>query len=84
MSKLDEFISVVNTLKSTFPTITSQQRVVLLRQAVQQYGITTEEASEILRASGLVVGESVNYFQVLGYILRRYSRHERRGHHYHH
>lgn len=66
MSKLDEFISVVNTLKATFPTITTQQRVVLLRQAVQQYGITTEKASEILRASGLVVGESVNYFQVLG------------------
>ena len=66
MADREEFISVINTLKATFPTITTHQRVLLLQQAVQQYGLSADEAGEILKTSGLVVGESVNYFQVLG------------------
>lgn len=66
MADREEFISVINTLKATFPTITTHQRVLLLQQAVQQYGLSADEAGEILQTSGLVVGESVNYFQVLG------------------
>ena len=66
MANREEYISVVNTLKATLPTITTQQRVVLLQQAVQQYGLSAEDAEEILKTSGLVVGESVNYFRVLG------------------
>ena len=66
MANREEYISVVNTLKATLPTITTQQRVVLLQQAVQRYGLSAEEAEEILKTSGLVVGESVNYFRVLG------------------
>lgn len=66
MANREEYISVVSTLKATLPTITTQQRVVLLQQAVQQYGVSAEEAEEILKTSGLVVGESVNYFRVLG------------------
>ena len=66
MANREEYISVVNTLKATFPTITMQQRVVLLQQAVQQYGLSADDAEEILKKSGLVVGESVNYFRVLG------------------
>ena len=66
MSRHEEFIAFINALKSVSPTITDEQRIGLLRQAVQQYGITTDEAAETLKASGLVVGERVNYFEVLG------------------
>ena len=66
MANREEYINVVNTLKATLPTITTHQRVVLLQQAVQQYGLSADEAEEILKASGLIVGESVNYFRVLG------------------
>ena len=66
MSRRDEFITVINTFKTVSPTITDEQRIGLLRQAVQNYGLSTEEASEVLSALGLIVGEAVNYFEVLG------------------
>lgn len=65
-TKHNEFITVLNTLKMLSQTITDEQRIGLLQQAVQQFGIATAEADEILKASGLIVGESVNYFEVLG------------------
>ena len=67
MSRRDEFITVINTFKTVSPTITDEQRIGLLRQAVQNYGLSTEEASEVLSALGLIVGEEVNYFEVLGF-----------------
>ncbi len=67
MSRRDEFITVINTFKTVSPTITDEQRIGLLRQAVQNYGLSTEEASEVLNALGLIVGEAVNYFEVLGF-----------------
>ena len=66
MSKRDEFIAIVNTFKAASPAITDEQRKGLLRQARQQYGLSFEEARQILKASGLVVGDVVNYFEVLG------------------
>ena len=66
MSKREEFIAFINTLKTVSPTITDEQRIGLLRQAGQQYSLTIDEATEILKASGLVVGEGVDYFEVLG------------------
>ena len=66
MSKREEFITFINTLKTVSPIITDEQRIGLLRQAGQQYGLTVDEATEILKASGLVIGETVNYFEVLG------------------
>lgn len=66
MPKREEFITFINTLKTVSPTITDEQRIGLLRQARQQYGLTVDEATEILKASGLVVGEGINYFEVLG------------------
>lgn len=66
MSKHDEFMAAINTLKAASPTITAEQRIGLLRQAVQEQGLSVDEASEILDASGLVVGEKVNYFEILG------------------
>ena len=65
MSKREEFITVINTLKALSPTITSEQRKALLQQAVQQHGLTIDDADKILKTSGLVVGERVNYFEVL-------------------
>ena len=66
MAKRDEFIAVVNTLKSASPTISAEQRIGLLRQAVQQHGLSVDEASEILATSGLIIGEKANYFEILG------------------
>ena len=66
MSKHDEFVAVVNTLKAASPTITAEQHRGMLRQAVQQYALSVDEASKILDASGLIVGEKVSYFEILG------------------
>ncbi len=67
MANRDAFIIVVNTLKALSQTITDEQRKGLLQQAVQQHGLSIDEADHILKASGLVVGESINYFEVLGF-----------------
>ena len=66
MSKREEFIEVINTFKTVSSSITDVQRRGLLKQAVQNYGLSVEEAAEILKSLGLVVGESVNYFEMLG------------------
>ena len=65
MSKREEFIEVVNTFKTVSPSITDVQRRGLLSQAVQNYGLSIEEASEILISLGLIVGQELNYFEVL-------------------
>ena len=67
MRRRDEFITVINTFKTVSPTITDEQRIGLLRQAVQNYELSIEEASEVLSTLGLIVGEEVNYFEVLGF-----------------
>jgi len=66
MSKREEFIAAINILSAASQTITTEQRIGLLQQAVQQYGLSTDDADEILKASGLIVGERKNYFEVLG------------------
>ena len=67
MSKHKEFIAFLNTLKTASPTITAEQRKGFLRLGVQQHGLTVEEATHIFDASGIVIGERVNYFEVLGF-----------------
>ncbi|MCE2403421.1 formylglycine-generating enzyme family protein [Candidatus Poribacteria bacterium] len=67
MSKREEFITVIDTLKALSPTITSEQRKALLQQAVQQHSLSVEDANEILKTSGLIVGERINCFEVLGF-----------------
>ena len=66
MSKRDEFIQVINTFKNVSPSITDTQRRELLKQAVQIYDLSVDDASEILKSWGLIVGEEVDYFEVLG------------------
>ena len=65
MSKREEFIQVVNTFKNVSPSITDTQRRELLKRAVQIYDLSVDDASEILKSWGLIVGEEVDYFEVL-------------------
>ncbi len=65
MRERDAFIDFINRLKAVSPTITDEQRKGLLRQAMQEHQISATEAAEILKASGLIVGEKENYFVVL-------------------
>ena len=69
MSKREEFITVINTLKALSSTITSEQRNSLLQQAGQQYDLSADDANEILKASELIVGERIDYLEVLGFSL---------------
>ena len=65
-SRRDAFIAVIYTLKSVLGTLTDDQLKRLLQKADRDYGLTRKEATQILNASGLIVGKPVNYFQVLG------------------
>ncbi len=66
MSKREEYIAAINIFKAASASITEDQRIGLLQQAVHQYGLSFDEADEILKTSGLIVGQIINYFQVLG------------------
>ena len=65
MPNRDAFIAIIDTFKAASPAITKEQRIGLLRQATQQYGLSFEDAEQLLKSSGLVVGDIVNYFEVL-------------------
>ena len=65
MPNRNAFIAIINAFKAASPAITKEQRIGLLRQATQQYGLAFEEAEQLLKTSGLVVGDVVNYFEVL-------------------
>ncbi len=73
MSKREEFITVIDTLKALSSIITDEQRKALLQQAVQQYEFSFDEANEILKESGLAVGEEINYFDVLGLSIEEFQ-----------
>ncbi len=66
MSQRDAYITFINEFKTVSPTISEEQRKGLLRRAVQQHELSVDEAFEILNASGLVIGERIDYFEVLG------------------
>ena len=66
MSKRDEFITIITAFRAASSTISDEQRKGLLRQAVHNYGLSVEEATEILQFLGLVVGREIDYFDVLG------------------
>ena len=65
MPNRNAFIAIINAFKAASPAITKEQRIGLLRQATQQYGLSFEDAEQLLKSSGLVVGNVVNYFEVL-------------------
>ncbi len=66
MSKREEYITFISALRTASPTITDEQRKGFVRLGVQEYGLTVDEAIDILNSSGIQVGEQVDYFQVLG------------------
>lgn len=66
MAKREEFLQLINTFKTVSATITDNQRRGLLQQAVQTYDLSIEEGIEILDSLGIVVGEEINYFEILG------------------
>ena len=66
MSNRDGFIKFTRPLREISSTITKEQRIGLLRRAVKQYGLDIDEADNILKDLQLVVGEEINYFEVLG------------------
>ena len=66
MAKLDEYIAIIRTLSEASNIISNEQRIGLLRQAVNNFGLSVEEATDILKSFGLVVDNHVNHFDVLG------------------
>lgn len=66
MSKHEEYIAFINALRTASPTITDEQRKGFVRLGVQEYGLTVDEAMDILSKSGIHIGEQVDYFKVLG------------------
>ncbi len=66
MSKREEYIAFINALRTASPTITDEQRKGFVRLGIQQYGLTVDEALDILNTSGIQIGEYVDFFQVLG------------------
>ena len=67
MSKRNEFITFVNEFKATSSTISTEQYRGLHRQAETKYKLSVEEASEILKNSGLNVEKTDNYLEILGF-----------------
>lgn len=65
MSKRDEFQAFISQLKAVSKTITDEQRKGLLRQATLEFEVTVEDAVEILKTAGFVVGQNNNYFEIL-------------------
>ncbi len=76
MSKRDEFITFVNALKATSPTISTEQYRGLHRQAETKYDLSVEEASEILKNSGLNVERTDNYIKILGLSIEELQSHD--------
>ena len=65
MSKRDEFITFVNDLKATSSIISTELYRGLHRQAETKYELSVEEASEILKNSGLNIEKTDNYLEIL-------------------
>ena len=68
MAKREDFLTAVNILRNASQSISAEQRIGLLQQAVQEYGLSLKEADEIIKETGLIVGGTINYFRVLGFI----------------
>ncbi|RKU29335.1 hypothetical protein C6497_06435 [Candidatus Poribacteria bacterium] len=66
MLNLNEYIDFINEFKTVSPTITDEQRIGLLRRGIQQHGLSMAEAENIILSSGLIIGEQIDYFNVLG------------------
>ena len=66
MNKNDAYETLIQEFKAVSPSITEAQRKGLLRRGIEEHGLSVDEAVEILDTSGLVIGEQIDYFEVLG------------------
>ena len=66
MNKHDAYETLILEFKAVSPSITEAQRKGILRRGIEEHGLSVDEAVELLDSSGLVIGEQVNYFEVLG------------------
>ena len=66
MLKRNEYIDFINEFRTVSPTITDEQRIGLLRRGVQQHGLSISEAENIILSSGLIIGDQIDYFEILG------------------
>ena len=73
MLNRNQYIDFINEFKTVSPTITDEQRIGLLRRAVQQHGLSISEAENIILSSGLIVGEQDSYFDVLGISIEEFE-----------
>ena len=74
MSKREEYIAFISALRTASPTISDEQRKGFVRLGVQQYDLTVDEAVDILRTSGIQIGERVDYFEVLGLSISEFEK----------
>ena len=65
-SKHQDYLAFINAFRAVSPTISEAQRKGLLRSGIEEHGLSVDEVVKILDTSGLVIGEQVNYFEVLG------------------
>ena len=65
MLRRDAYITLINELQNGLTDYNRGTTQRLLRRAVQQFDLLINEADGILNASGLVIGEQVDYFEVL-------------------
>ena len=66
MNKHDAYKTLIREFEAVSQSITEAQRKGLLRRGIEEHGLSVDEALEILDTSGLIIGEQVNYFEVLG------------------
>ena len=66
LSLRNEFVQLVDTFKTVFPKITTEQRIELLKRGVQEYGLVFEDVRQMLMTQASVVDENANYFALLG------------------
>lgn len=74
MTKSDDFIAFISTFKDASPTISDEQRKGFLRLAVEKYGLTFDEATSIFDASGIVIGEIDDLFEIFGLTVTEVNR----------
>ena len=65
MSKRGEFITFISTFRAISKRISEQQRLGILRQGRQKYGLMADESEGILTDFGFVIGEGIDYLEVL-------------------
>ena len=65
MSKRGEFVASISKFRAISKRISEEQRLGILKQGVQKYGLTTDESEGILESFGFVIGEWIDYFKEL-------------------